>query len=128
MAELPPRHVDAETRRAEDVAWREKMRKEDLAERALGRADRENQRVQDLVWRERVRAEDVAWRELVRASDREERYAYHAQTLQCLARGMAFLAAVQNAKPDTPVKELARKAQDYVQWMSEVLGPADQGP
>ena len=109
MAELPVQQALAEARRLENEAWREKMRKEDIA------------------WRERLRTEDVAWREKLRKEDRAERNAFHAETLQCLARGLAVLASMQNAKPGTPTKELARKAQDFAQWIGDVAGMTDKG-
>jgi len=109
MAELPARHAETESRRLEDAAWRQKLRTEDVA------------------WREKMRAEDVAWREKVRAEDRAERSAFHAQNRQYLARGLAIIAAAQNAKPRALTKELARKAQDFAQWIGDVGGTTDQG-
>jgi hypothetical protein len=109
MAELPARHAEAEARRLENEAWREKVRTKDEA------------------WREKVRTEELAWREKVRTEDRAERDANHAQSLQCLARGLAFLAVTQNAKPRTPTEELARRAQDFAQWIGDVVGTTHQG-
>ncbi len=124
MAQLPPRNTEAESRRAEDVAWREKVRAEDVAWRE-GRRDEDGAwhgkvRAEDLAWREKVRAEDLAWREKARAEDSAERQALHAQTLQCLARGLALLAAAHNSNPGTPAEELARRAQDYTRWIGDV--------
>lgn len=84
MVDIPTRHTEAETRRLEDVAWREKVRTEDLAERDASRT----------------------------------------QTLQCLVRGLASLASVQNAKPGTVPEDLARMAQDFAHW---IIGTTDPG-
>jgi hypothetical protein len=130
MAQLPPRNNEAESRRAEDVAWREKVRVEDVAWREMRRDEdgawHEKVRAEDLAWREKVRAEDMAWREKARAEDGVERQALHAQTLQCLARGLALLAAAQNAKLDTPADELARRAQDFTRWIGDVGGTVER--
>ncbi len=91
MVELQTRHVDAETRRLEDLSWREKVREEDLA------------------WREKVRAEDLA-----------ERAAFTFKNRQCLARGLAFIASAQIANRGTSTKELSRMAQDFTQWIDGV--------
>ncbi len=132
MAQLPPRNTEADSRRAEDVAWREKVRVEDVAWREMRRDEdgawHEKVRAEDLAWREKVRAEDVAWREKARTEDGAERRALHAQTLQCLARGLALLAAAQNAKPDTPADELARRAQDFTRWIGDVGGTVERDP
>jgi len=101
MGESPARQTEADTRRLEDVDWREKLRAEDLA------------------WREKVRAEDLAWREKVRADDLVWREKARAANEQRLVRGLAFLAAAQNAKPGTPSKELARMAEDFTQWIMD---------
>jgi hypothetical protein len=120
MAELPARHAEAEARRLENEAWREKVRTKD-------EAWREKVRTEELAWREKVRTEELAWREKVRTEDRAERDANHAQSLQCLARGLAFLAVTQNAKPRTPTEELARRAQDFARWIGDVGGTTHQG-
>jgi len=147
MVDLPARDKEAATRRLEDVTWRENVRAEDLEEREAlrlereaARAEREIARAEDVAWREKARtadlaereaaraereiarAEDVAWRENTRAADRSERDMFHAQGLQCLARGLAFLAAAQNAKSGTETEELARKAQDFARWIGDVVG------
>ena len=116
MAELPGKYTLAETRRLENEAWREQVRTKDIAWREKVKAD-------EVACREKLRAEDVAWREKVRTEDRAER----AQTLQCLARGLAFIAAAHNAKSGTPTKELARKAQEFAQWIGDVARTKDQG-
>jgi hypothetical protein len=123
MVELPPRQTDADTRRHEDVAWREKGRAEDLAWREKVRAEdrtwREQVRAEDLAWREQVRAEDLAWRNEARATDLANK--------QCLVHGLALLAAAQNAKPATPTEELARMAQEFTQWISGADGTTGSG-
>jgi len=152
MVELQARDKEAAARRLEDVTWREKVRAEDLEEREAlrlereaARAEREIARAEDVAWREKVRtedlaergaaraereivrAEDMAWREKTRAADRAERDALHNQTLQCLTRGLALLAAAQNAKPGTPPEELARRAQDFTRWIGDGVGTTGQG-
>ena len=109
MDELPNRQKEMETRRLEDVAWREKIRADDRA------------------WREKVRVEELAWREKVRAEDRAERDAVNSQNRQCLARGLAFIAATQNAKTGTPPEELARIAQGISQWIEGAAGITRKG-
>jgi hypothetical protein len=147
MVELPARDNQATARRLEDVLWREKVRTEDLAERdalrlerGAAREERDIVRAEDVAWREKaraadlaereaaraereiMRAEDLAWREKTRAEDRAERDAFRVQTL----RGLAFLAAAQNAKSGTPVEELARRAQEFAKWIGDVVGKTDQ--
>lgn len=126
MVELPTRQTEGDARRIKDVAWREKLRAEDVAWREKVRVEDLSEREAARAEREAGRVEDVAWRTQARAEDRAERNAFHAQTLQCLARGLAFLAAAHNAKPDTPTEELARRARDFTQWISGVDGTTDQ--
>jgi hypothetical protein len=130
MVEVPSRHTEADTRRLEDVGWREKVRAEDLAWREKVRAEdlawREKVRAEDLVWRENVRAEDLVSRNEVRAADHAERNASSAQTIWCLARGLAFLAAAQNAESGKPTDELAHMAQEFTKWIGGVAGMTDQ--
>jgi hypothetical protein len=148
MVELPARHTEAETRRLEDVASREKVRAKDVAWRQRVRAEDVAWRAEDVAWREKVRAEEVAWREKVRAEDvvwrekvqaeelgrrseaqaaeRADRDASTSQIIQCLARSLAFIAAAQIAKPGAPTEELARMALDFTQWIGGVAGTTDE--
>jgi hypothetical protein len=109
MVELSTRHTEADNRRFEDVAWREQVRTEDVA------------------WREKVRAEEMAWRSEARAADRVERDAGTSQNIHCLARGLAVIAAAQNAKPGTPSEKLARMALDLTKWIGDFASTTDQG-
>ncbi len=122
MGESPTRQTEAETRRLEDVAWREKLRSEDLAWR-------EKVRAEDLVWREKVRADDRTWREKVRAEElawRNEARTMDRAKEDCLARGLALLAAAQNAKPGTPAEELERVARGITKWIVGAGGTTDR--
>ncbi len=103
----------------EEAARRENERAEELARREKARAE-------DVAWREKVRAEDVAWQEETQRKQLAAREAFHAQSLLCLTRGLALIAAAQNAKPGTLAKELARRAQDLAPWIGEGIGKPDQ--
>ena len=131
MVDLPARQREVDARRVEDVTWREKLRAEDVAWREKSRGEdvawRENVRAADVTWREKVRAADVAWREKVQAADRVERDSIASQNKQCLARGLAFIAAAQIAKAGTPPEELVRMAVGFTKWISGVDGTTDEG-
>ena len=131
MVDLPARQRDADTRRLEDVTWREKLRAEDMAWREKSRREdvawREKVRSADLAWREEVRAADVAWREEAQAADRVERDAIASQNKQCLTRGLAFIAAAQIAKAGTPTEELVRMAVGFTRWIGGVDAATDDG-
>ena len=105
--------------RAEDVAWRQKVRAEDVAWR-------EKLRAEDVVWREKVQAEELARRSEALAVERADRDASTSQIKQCLARGLAFIAAAQIAKSGAPTEELARMALDFTRRIGGVAGKMEE--